>query len=54
MKHSSMNTNIGIQIFTDNNYVHFENEDNDQRFIEENGANKLVMLRDGRSIYLFF
>ena len=53
MQQGSMNTNIGLQIFTDNNCVHFVNEDNEHSFIEENGANKGVLLRDGRSNFLF-
>ena len=48
MQQGSLNNTIGIQILTDHNYVCFVNENNEQRFIEENGANKSVMLRDGR------
>ena len=48
MQQGSLNNTIGIQILTDHNYVSFVNENNEQRFIEEKGANKSVMLRDGR------
>lgn len=38
--------NIGLKSFTNYNYV--VDEESEQRFVEENGVNKEIQLRDGR------
>lgn len=48
MQQGSINNTIGIQTFTDYNYVGFVNEDSEQRLIEEYGADLEINLRDGR------